>query len=120
MSEGICFYCGENAYHSDTNVPAGLFTTVFKVARHRGVVPELPICKFCKRIGDRKWFRTPGQKRAYIKKKILQRDGKYLEVPDWEGHELEELGYSLKMIVKQGISRKRQVEKRLTWPRLRP
>lgn len=120
MSEGICFYCGENAYQTDTNIPTALFAAVFKAARKSGIAPDLPICQSCKRIGGRKAFRTPQQKRVYIQRAMRRRDGRYLDVPEWTEKEVAELGYSLQMMVKQGISRKLQLERRLAWPRLRP
>lgn len=120
MEDGICFYCGDDAGHSDTNIPRALFATVFKVARQGGMDPDLPVCRRCKTIGGRDVFRTPEHKRAHIRAAMISRDGKYLGVADWEEDELEELGYTLQTAVRQGVGEKCRLKRRLAWPRLRP
>lgn len=120
MEEGICLYCGENADQVDLNIPKSLFATIFKVARQSGMDPDLPVCRQCKTVGDRLVFLTPEQKRAHLRRALIRRDGKYLGVAEWGRDEVDELGYSLQTAVQQGAQEKRRLERRLSWPRLRP
>lgn len=75
----------------------------------------VPSCHECKGILKDKIFPRMEQRKRYVKKRLRARYRKYLQVPQWDGHEIAELGDGLRAYVVQGEIKKHIIEDRLVW-----
>ena len=106
-----CYYCGLIATSIDHFIPQTL--------TKRGFLTDeqllIPACRECNSILGARVFRTLALRREAAKEGIRKKYRKFLNLPDWEIEEIEDLGWTLKSVIKRGQALKHLTRQRLAW-----
>lgn len=121
----LCIYCGEPATTKDHVFPlslaAGLDLTRPNVRDQ--LLPHglclVKACNACNSLASNHPFTSIREKRRWIQERLRRKYHRKLHRPEWEEHELNELGHGLRAyVVKAEIDAKR-IWRRVNWPTLR-
>lgn len=121
----LCIYCGEPATTKDHVFPVAR-AAVLDLTRPNVRAQLLPhglcivkACAACNSLASDRPFTSILEKRRWIQERLRKKFHKKLHSPEWEEHELNELGHGLRAyIVKAEIDAK-IIWRRVNWPTLR-
>ena len=115
----ICVYCGVPASTIDHVVPLSAISALANMILINGPPIEglflVPSCGECNSIAGSQMFRTIGAKRRYIHWRLSRKYRRFIELPDWSDEELDEMGYSLRKSIENGLRVKEWLLKRVSW-----
>jgi NMD protein affecting ribosome stability and mRNA decay len=109
-----CTYCGILANTLDHVIPVSYNYVSRKNATY-SKQSTIPCCNECNSFLSNKWLPTINERVEYLIKKYSSKYHKILSQPDWEDWEINELGESLKIMVKSNIKRKEYILERLSF-----
>jgi hypothetical protein len=102
----ICAYCGEPAADKEHVFPKSIVGSN---------TPVVWSCKECNMFAGAILFDSFEEKLDYIQKAISNKYKRQLQIPDWEEHEILELGRSLQTKVREAVAIKSWISKRVSW-----
>lgn len=108
---GICIYCGRHAHTKDHLLPRSWSGDA---ARH--FVVTVPACGTCNSLLNDTLTWSITERRAICRERLRRHYGKLLRVVDRTDEELDEYGPTLRAVIVDGMSKKRELLKMLSWP----
>lgn len=110
-----CTYCGMPAETLDHVPPRRIRKMLKEEEVRRWPFVTVASCLECNSLLGSLRLMTVIQRKAYIKKRIRDRYGKFLKAEEWTDDELSELGPSLRESVAEMMEMSKIVRKRLKW-----
>lgn len=118
-----CYYCGVPATEKEHVVPRSLLEKlnvlqdgeVMRDLCYPGRVLLVPSCSECNRILGKKYFKTLGERRHFVKAQLRHKYQRLLGMPSWSEDELSELKSKLRGYVEMSLQYRALVLERLKW-----
>lgn len=112
-----CYYCGNPATCEDHTMPLVLLRSLIDAGADEPTKKYwlVPACHECNNTLHSKRFLELRTRKAYIKQRLRKRYARILAIPTWHKDELDELGFTLRTNILQGMEQKHLIQERLAW-----
>ena len=114
-TRGVCVYCGDRATTRDHVLPVTIASRLADLRAIKGGLLIVPACSDCNGLAGGLLFKSVSAKRRYIRRRLLQRHKRLLEMAEWTDQQLEACGWVLRTKILADLAAREKVRARIAW-----